>query len=271
MSGADQKRALAAAIGAARAAGELMRRNLAASKRVNLSTSHDIKLELDVRCQRLIERRLSMAFPDFAVLGEEGESGPANTPARWVIDPIDGTVNFAYGIPHACVCIALQTRSRARSAIVDCGYQTVVGVIYDPFMDELWTARTGEPARLNGKPIQVSQRRKLSEAIVSTGFGRDPQMIGESHALLGTLVARCRKVRVMGSAGLAMAYVACGRFDGYAERVAGLWDIAAGGLIIERAGGCFKRERPGNGTEYRMITTNGHIHTELSALLPWSH
>jgi myo-inositol-1(or 4)-monophosphatase len=240
------------------------------AKRVNVSTSHDIKLELDVRCQNLIQRRLKATFPGAAVLGEEGASGSATAAARWVIDPIDGTVNFAYGIPHACVCVALQVRSKAKAARVDGGYQTVVGVIYDPFMDELWSARTGEVARLNGRPIHVSTRRKLSAAIVSTGFGRNAQMTQESHALIGTLVSRCRKVRVMGSAGLSLAYVSCGRFDGYAERVAGLWDIAAGGLILEQSGGRFERKRPGNGNEYRMIATNGRIHKDLAALIPWA-
>ena len=265
----DYRRALKCAQAAARAAGELMRRNRNATKKVNLHCTHDIKLELDVRCQKRIERELAQAFPNVAVLGEEGESGVVGAPARWVIDPIDGTVNYAYDIPHACVCIALQVRSKAMAARVDGGYATVVGVIYDPFMDEMWTAVTGDVARMNGKPIRVSRRRSLCEAIVSTGFGKDPKMIRESHMLLGTLVDRCRKVRIMGSAGLALAYVACGRFDGYVERVAGLWDIAAGGFILERAGGCFQRERPGNGPDYRMVTTNGRIHKELANLLPW--
>src|ERR1017187_10401918 len=126
------------AVRAAQAVGVLMRRNLHASKRANSVTQHDIKLELDVRSQKLIERSLRRTFPQVAVLGEEGVAGKADAEYRWVVDPIDGTVNFAYGIPHACVSIALQQRAQTpRVAEYDDGYQTLVGVVYDPFCDEL--------------------------------------------------------------------------------------------------------------------------------------
>ena len=110
----EKKQALACAVAAARAAGKVMSANLRLSKKINEATQHDIKLELDVRCQKLIERKLKAAFPKVAFLGEEGDSGDANAPARWVVDPIDGTVNYAYGIPHAAVSIAMQERSDGR-------------------------------------------------------------------------------------------------------------------------------------------------------------
>ena len=106
-----QPKVLAVAVRAARAAGALMRANLRSPKKVNVATAHDIKLELDVRCQRTIERILRRAFPQTSILGEEGIVGDPHAMSRWVVDPIDGTVNFAYGIPHACVSIALQVRS----------------------------------------------------------------------------------------------------------------------------------------------------------------
>src|SRR6266478_5479514 len=115
----DLKRAMQAATQAARAVGALMRRNLKAAKRANLTTQHDIKLELDVRSQKLIERALRTAFPQVSLLGEEGDAGRADSALRWVVDPIDGTVNFAYGIPHACVSIALQ-RSEERGVGKEC-------------------------------------------------------------------------------------------------------------------------------------------------------
>jgi myo-inositol-1(or 4)-monophosphatase len=257
--------ALQSAIAAARAAGAVMRRNLTSIKHVNSTANHDVKLELDVRCQRLIERRLRRAFPAIAVLGEEGSSGAAEAAERWVIDPIDGTVNFAHGIPHACVCIALQVRSRARAARVDDGYATVLGVIYDPFLDELWTAVAGDRARLNGKPIHVSRRAQLAEAIVAMGYGKGERVVGWSLKVFSRLSQRARKVRNMGSAGLALAYVATGRFDAYIERGISLWDIAAGGFIIERAGGIFWREQLPDGG-YRMIATNGRLHRPLQRL-----
>src|SRR5207253_2512817 len=131
----ELKRAEKAAVEAARAVGVLMRRHLAGQKRANEITQHDIKLELDVRCQKLIERTLRSAFPDVALVGEEGVAGKADAQYRWVVDPIDGTVNFAYGIPHACVSIALQAKAgngalrRPRaSRIYEDGYQTLAGV-----------------------------------------------------------------------------------------------------------------------------------------------
>jgi myo-inositol-1(or 4)-monophosphatase len=266
MNKVEYQRALKTALAAARAAGALMRRNLDATKKVNLRASHDIKLELDVRCQKLIERHLARAFPAVAVLGEEGGSGAANAPARWVIDPIDGTVNYAYGIPHACVCIALQVRSKAKSARVDDGYATVLGVIYDPFMDEMWSAVSGDKARLNGKPIRVSRRPKLSDAIAAMGYGKNEQTMGVALKLFRNLSRRSRKVRNMGSAGLALGYVACGRFDVYIERGISIWDIAAGGFILERAGGEFWREQLPDGSGYRMIASNGKLRRQVEAL-----
>lgn len=265
MNKSDYSGALKSAIVAARAAGDLMRKNLNATKKVNQHAAHDIKLDLDVRCQQLIERQLAKAFPAIAVLGEEGESSHANPSARWVIDPIDGTVNFAYGIPHACVCIALQVRSRAKAAEVDDGYATVVGVIYDPFMDELWSAVVGGKARLNGKPIRVSPRRRLGDAIAAMGYGKTEQTMGEALRVFQKMSQSTRKMRNMGAAGIALAYVACGRFDAYLERGISLWDIAAGGLIVECAGGEFWRERMPGGT-YRMIASNGQLRKQIQSL-----
>ena len=169
----DLKRAETAAIGAARSVGLLMRRHLAETKRAHSVTQHDIKLDLDVRSQKLIERTLHSAFPNISLLGEEGVAGKQDSDFRWVVDPIDGTVNFAYGIPHACVSIALQGKEiRKSGSNYEDGYQTLVGVVYDPFCDEIWTAITGQPARLNGSVIRVSQRTKVSESIVAIGFAK---------------------------------------------------------------------------------------------------
>jgi myo-inositol-1(or 4)-monophosphatase len=265
MKQAEYRRALNCAIQAARAAGALMRKNLNVTKKVNARHTHDIKLELDVRCQKLIERMLVKEFPDVAVLGEEGESAHTNPAARWVIDPIDGTVNFAYGIPHACVCIALQVRSGAKAAQVDGGYATVAGVIYDPFLDELWSAVAGDKARLNGKPIRVSPRAKLNDAMAAMGYGKNEQTMGIALKLFRKLSRRARKIRNMGSAGIALVYVATGRFDAYVERGVSLWDIAAGGFILEQAGGEFWRERLPDGS-YRMVASNGKLRKQIQSL-----
>jgi myo-inositol-1(or 4)-monophosphatase len=257
-------KALSAAVQAARAVGASLRRNLYATKKADLVTDHDIKLELDVRSQKLIERSLHRPFPDVSVLGEEGTTGAPDADWRWVVDPIDGTVNFAYGIPHACISIALQRRSeRPGPSVYEDGYETVLGVVLDPFCNELWTALHGQTARLNGKPIRVSPRRKLGEAIISIGFAKTQTSLKATLPCFIDLVHRVRKLRIMGAAALDLAYVATGRFDAYIESGLRLWDIAAGGFIIERAGGKFWREALPDPLAYRMIASNGLLHRSL--------
>jgi myo-inositol-1(or 4)-monophosphatase len=257
--------AQATAVQAAREVGSLMRRHLHSAKRANEVTQHDIKLELDVRSQKLIERKLRTAFPQVAIVGEEGIVGDPNAEYRWVVDPIDGTVNFSYTIPHASVSIALQGRSSAAAgaSLYEDGYKSLVGVVYDPFCDELWTGIRGKEARLNGRVVHVSQRNRLSEALVSIGFAKSAESLEATLPYFNTLVPRVRKIRMMGSAALALTYVACGRFDAYIERGIRLWDIAAGGLIVECAGGEFWRKATAAEYEYRMVASNGLLRRQL--------
>lgn len=277
--------ALQCAVKAARAAGKLMRANLRSDKKINEATQHDIKLELDVRCQKLIERSLRRAYPDIPILGEEGIVGDPEAPVRWVVDPIDGTVNFTYGIPHACVSIALQdkvpgcgfrvpgsrkriTHHASRATHHDSRpFQGLVGVVYDPFTDELWTAIRGRPARLNGKVIHVSRRAKLNEAIVALGFAKQKSTLNRMLPTFDGLIHRVRKIRILGAAALSLVYVATGRMDAYVEYGLRLWDIAAGGLIIECAGGDFW-SRPVNGEHaYEIIASNGRLRGELERVV----
>ena len=258
----ELRRALTAAVTAARSAGRVMRKNLHAPKIVNEESQHDIKLELDVRCQKLIERTLRRAFPAIALLGEEGESGAVASACRWVVDPIDGTVNYAHTMPHAAVSIALQVRTnaaQARRVVTDQDFVTVLGVVFDPFTDELWTALRGEPARLNGRPIRVSRRATLGEAVISIGFSKTKSNLSRSLPLFCSLSRRARKIRIMGSAALALAYVATGRFDGYLERRISLWDVAAGGLLVECAGGKFLTKPIAGYHRYSMVASNGRL------------
>ncbi|HEY2082460.1 MAG TPA: inositol monophosphatase family protein [Verrucomicrobiae bacterium] len=260
---------------AAKAAGAVMRKNLTAEKKANEVTSHDIKLELDVRCQKLIERKLHAAFPKIALLGEEGEAGDADADYRWVVDPIDGTVNFAHGIPHASVSIALQKRVEGRGSRVEAKtrtaghatrntqHETLLGVVYDPFQDEMWTAIRGQPARMNGRIIRVSTNRKLNQCIVSIGFAKNRSNLERALPYFIWLSRRVQKIRMLGSAALALTYVATGRMDAYIERGISLWDIAAGGLILECAGGKFWHEATHGPHKFRMIASNGLVHKKL--------
>jgi myo-inositol-1(or 4)-monophosphatase len=256
------KEALQCAIAAAQTAGAMMRANLHSTKKINEATQHDIKLELDVRCQKAIEKLLRRAFPEIPILGEEGITGDPEAEYRWVVDPIDGTVNFTYGIPHAGVSIALQGRAE-KSSSTNQSYESLVGVVYDPFCNELWTAVRGGPARLNGKKIKASSRRKLEEAIVAVGFAKRVDTSDRMIPTLNSLIHSVRKIRIMGSAALAMVYVASGRMDAYVEYGLRLWDIAAGGLILECAGGDFCHEPVEGRYAYRILVNNGHLRKQL--------
>jgi myo-inositol-1(or 4)-monophosphatase len=245
------KSALTVAIKAARAAGKVMHANWHKPKRVNSAEAHDIKLELDVQCQALIEKILAAAFPEIPVLGEEGSTGDTSAEYRWVIDPIDGTVNYFFGMPHAAVSIALEHHKKS-----------VVGVIYDPFTDEIWTTIQGQPTRLNGKIVRVSNRSKLEEAVIAIGFSKDKQNLRKSLPHLIRLARRAKKIRIMGSAALELVYVASGRLDAYIERTINLWDVAAGSLLVENAGGEFYT-LPAPGGKLRMCADNGKLRKKL--------
>ena len=237
------------AIDAARAAGALIRSHFGTPLNVNALEAHDIKLELDVQSQALITGMLLNQFPSHAIYGEEGIAGNQSSPFHWIIDPIDGTVNFFYGIPHFCISIALREDTNI-----------ILGVIYDPIRDELWQVRKGGPPLLNGKPIAVSRRMSISEAILSVGFSKTKTTIDSGLPLFQDLVYRARKCRLMGSAALDMAYVASGRLDAYIEQSVSLWDIAAGILLVEAGGGTVKIEtRPENPDKFSVVATNGKL------------
>ncbi len=251
--------ALAVAVEAARAAGKVMHDNWLKPKRVKLDDIHDIKLELDVRCQALIEKILRASFPEIPLLGEEGDSGNVTAEYRWVVDPIDGTVNYFYGMPHAAVSIALQAQS-PKSKVQS--HESVVGVIYGPFTDELWTTIRGEPTRLNGKIVRVSSRSKLEDTVIAMGFSKNRKNMEKSLPHLNRLARRVKKIRVMGSAALELAYVASGRLDAYIERTINLWDVAAGQLLVENAGGEFYALPAPHG-KLRMCASNGRLRKKL--------
>ena len=249
-------KSLAAAVKAARAAGKIMRDNWHRPKRVNSAEAHDIKLELDVRCQRTIEKILAAAFSQISVVGEEGCSGDPNSEYRWVVDPIDGTVNYFFGMPHAAVSIALQSKTKSSK------FKTILGVIYDPFADELWTATLGGKTKLNGRVVCCSKRSRVGDSLVAMGFSKSKENLEKSLSHLNRLSRRAKKIRIMGSAALELAYVACGRLDVYIERTINLWDIAAGGLMVECSGGeMFLKELPDG--RLRMCADNGLLRKKL--------
>jgi len=240
------------AVQAAIEAGKLLRKHFGKSLTVDEAHHHDIKLALDKESQDLITNILLTARPTDALYGEEGIAGNQDSNRHWIVDPIDGTVNFFYGIPHFCVSIALRI-----------GDVVVLGVIHDPMVGETWTIEKGGQPMLNGEPVQVSPRTKLEESILFVGCGKDTEALNTGIERFHKASLRARKMRMMGSAALGMAYIASGRIDGYIESRISLWDIAAGQLLVETAGGKVDLTPiAGYDDAYSIIATNGKIPIE---------
>ena len=239
-----------AAITAAQAAGEKLRRAFGHELHVNEALAHDIKLAADVECQDLIYQILLDHFPKSRCIGEEGDfPGDPKAEVEWIVDPIDGTLNLAHGIPHFCVSIA--AREVATQKIL-------FGVIYDPMRQELFTAERGSGTYLNGIKQKVSTRSKLSEAVLAVGFAKGQDSIDHCLSLYQFYGSAARKLRAMGSAALDLAYVSVGRLDAYIEQGVNLWDIAAGIVLVEEAGGVVETEVKKSGS-YRVCASSGRI------------
>jgi myo-inositol-1(or 4)-monophosphatase len=197
------------------------------------SSETDPVSEADREAERAIEEILAAERPDDGLLAEEGASSESENGRRWVVDPLDGTVNFLYGFPAWCVSVGLED-----------GGGAAVGVIHDPLRRETFRATRGAGAELNGEPIRVGERDRLETALIATGFSYEPDRRAEQAAILARVLPRVRDVRRAGAAALDLAWVAAGRVDGYYERGGKPWDWAAGLLLVEEAGGAVS-ELPG--------------------------
>ncbi len=216
---------------AALAAGAVLRQNYYKPHEITMKGAIDPVTESDLESQEMIIALIRQRFPEHCILAEEnvGQPPPAvqESPFRWIIDPLDGTVNFAHGYPAFCVSIACEAAGELQ-----------YGVIYDPLRDELFEARKGQGAWLNGRPIRVSTTDRLDRALVATGFPYDiRERLPETLARMSRILGVVQGLRRGGSAALDMSYVACGRFDGFYEENLKPWDTAAGLLLIEEAGG----------------------------------
>lgn len=223
---ADEQELLDVAHQAARAAAnELMERFGSAARGVQTkSTPTDPVSEADLTAESAVGEVLRRLRPDDAILAEEGgESGEGEL--RWLVDPLDGTVNFLFGIPAFVVSVACED-----------GVGRIAGVVFDPVRDECFAATRSGPATLNGVGIEGSQRADLATAMVATGFGYDSAVRARQAGVVGRVLPRVRDIRRFGSAAMDLAWCACGRWDAYYERGVNAWDVAAGALIAERAG-----------------------------------
>jgi myo-inositol-1(or 4)-monophosphatase len=225
MSSAGELRALAESV--ARDAGALLRDAFEGpALRVSTkSSATDPVSEADRAAERLIRDRLAAARPDDGVLGEEGGDTAGTSGLRWIVDPLDGTVNFLFGIPQWGVSVACED-----------GDGPVAGVVYDPMRDELWAAERDGQAVMNGAPVQASTRTDLATALVATGFGYHSDVRRAQAEVVARVLPAVRDIRRLGSAALDLAWTAAGRYDAFYEYGLNAWDPAAGALICARAG-----------------------------------
>ncbi len=252
-------RFLAAASDAARQAGWLLRENVDGRGEIMFKGAVDLVTRFDRESQEMIFRRLSSEFPDHGFLAEEDLSREGAAPFRWIYDPLDGTTNFAHTFPVFCVSIALEERGAV-----------VLGVVHDPMREETFTAVRGRGAFLNGKPIRVSAIPELGRALLATGFPYDVRTSPVNNvAEFSRFVIEAQAIRRCGSAALDLCYVACGRFDGFWELKLKPWDVAAGAIIVEEAGGRVTDfdGRPFDPWNRKALASNGLIHEEMRRVL----
>lgn len=237
----------------------MLREGMAAERNIFFKGKVDLVTDLDRLAQKAIYERLARAFPEHGFLAEEELSRQPESDFLWIIDPLDGTTNYAHRFPIFCVSIALRHRERI-----------VLGLVYDPMREEMFEAVTGRGARLNGEPIRVSQVNTLDHSLLATGFPydvRESPVNNVDH--FNDFVVRAQAIRRCGSAALDLCYVACGRFDGFWELKLKPWDVAAGAIIVEEAGG---RLSDFEGKKFavdcqEVLATNGLIHDEMVQVL----
>jgi myo-inositol-1(or 4)-monophosphatase len=232
----------------------------------------DIVTEADRASEKLVVERLKAVFPSHGIYGEEGTRDALDSEYRWYVDPLDGTTNFAHGFPAFCVILGLERRPAGLAA--DADGELIAGVIYDPLRDEMFSVEKGKGAWLNGRQIHVSKTKSLQESLTATGFPSQKRHASPNIHLYQQITLRSHGVRRAGSAGLDLAYVACGRLDGFWEFNLNPWDTSAGVLLVEEAGGTVTHF---DGSAFTLdsrevLATNGlilgemtHIFTELFA------
>ena len=248
------------AVDAARAAGQLLHREHPRTRQISFKGAvTNLVTEMDGRSEALVVAALLAQFPDDGILGEEGSARPGRSGRRWVIDPLDGTTNYAHGLPIYSVGIGLE-----RAGVVE------LGVVYDPSRDEMFVGERGGGAWLNDRRLAVSATATLDTSLLVTGFPYDIRTNPDNNLTeYAAFAVRSRAVRRLGSALLDLAYVAAGRFDGFWELGLSPWDVVAGKVILEEAGGRITdlHGGPVDIDHPRIVASNGHIHGEIVALL----
>ncbi len=247
------------AIDAAKAAGLILRKNLGKARSIEFKGVIDIVTDMDKKAEDMIIKKLRDAFPEHGILTEESDEQKSSSEYRWIIDPLDGTTNYSHGYPVFCVSIALEK-----------GGEIIFGVVYDPMLNELFSAEKGKGAHCNNRKIKVSNIAELAKSLLATGFPYDVRTSPENNlSHFANFAVKVQAIRRAGSAALDMCYVACGRFDGFWELKLKPWDTAAAMLIIAEAGGVVTdfSNRPFSLSMGETVASNGLIHEQMIRVL----
>jgi len=250
---------MAVARDAALNAGSILKDNIHGIREISYKGDINLVTEMDMRSERAVVETLRTAFPDHGIIAEEETNIGNSSGFTWIIDPLDGTTNYAHGYPCFSVSIALDRRG-----------EIILGVVYDPMRDELFSAQKGQGAHLNGRPILVSAVDRLLSSLLATGFPYDRKVSEKNNMdYFHDLLMASQEVRRDGSAALDLCSVACGRFDGFWELKLKPWDVAAGSLIVREAGGMvsdFSGSRFSIHDE-EILASNGRIHGRMLEIL----
>ncbi len=252
-------RFLSTAIECALAAGRIHRAHFRQNVEIEKKGPIDLVTAADLAAEREIRRIVAGRFPGHVVLGEEGADPGRSAECRWIVDPLDGTTNFAHGVALFCVSIALEIAGRVETAVV-----------FDPVAEELYAAERDGGARLNGQPIHVSPTTALIDGLLCTGFPYSVREDLSAHVgVFAAFLGRSRAVRRLGSAALDLCYVAAGRFDGFWEDGLHAWDVAAGALVVQEAGGRVTDfgDGPLDLDRGQVLATNGRLHETMRAVI----
>ena len=255
----DPKEALTVAERAAREAGRIQAEYRSRGFYVRHKGEIDLVTEADIACEEAIMNVILSAYPDHDILTEERETAKRGSPNRWVIDPLDGTINYAHGFPVYCASVALES-----------GGEVVAGAVYDPTRDEMFKAARGGGASLNEKPIRVSSTARLTDALLATGFPYTIRTTPKNNLKqFGDFAMRAQALRRPGAAAIDLCYVACGRLDGFWEFHLKPWDMAAGALIVREAGGRVTMSDGSGFDLYRpdIVASNSLTHDEMLEVL----
>jgi myo-inositol-1(or 4)-monophosphatase len=247
------------AIEAARCAGNALHNHYNKPHQVSYKGIIDLVTEMDKESERLVTEILCRTFPEYGVLGEEGSKSTVPYTCRWIIDPLDGTTNYAYSYPLFGVSIALEKHG-----------EITLGVVYNPILNELFTAEKGGGAYLNGIPIQVTDTNELGKSLLASGFPYDAWSNQRNNCnRWEQFIKTTISVRCDGSAALDLCHLACGRLDGYWELDLEPWDMAAGALIVQEAGGLVTQAdgKPFSHLKRNLLASNGHLHQAMLDVL----